>query len=151
MPADDVFVQNLQAGLALCMRFSMGGVIRCAKESGLTMAQLGALLQIERRPAGGVSDLGDHLGISHAAASQLLEGLVQLGLATRAEDLHDRRQRQISLTAQGQQVLAGVLRARQRWLETFAGELSPGERGLTLQALRLFIEKAEQLGPGQAA
>ena len=50
----------------------------------------------------GVSDIGGHLGITNAAASMMVDRLVQMGLLERNEDRQDRRLRHLKLTEQGQ-------------------------------------------------
>jgi len=137
----------LRAGLSVFLRRLMSGINRFSKESGLSTTQLAALFQIERQPACGVSDLGAKLGISRPATSQLLERLVQQGLASRTVAPQDRRLKRIMLTTKGQRVLRDSVRVHQSWLEDVAGRLTPGERKLVLKALNTLTEKAEQLEP----
>ena len=129
----------------LFMRRSMRGFILYAKESGLSMSQMGALFRIHDQGVSGVSDLGTDLGITSAAASQMLERLVQLGLATRSEDPHDRRARQITLTEKSCQVLHESIRARQAWVDDLAERLTPVERQQVAAALQILIERTTQL------
>ena len=83
------------------MHRSIRHLLRYARENGLSMSQFGALLHIHRMGSSGVTDLGDHLGVTSAAASQMLERLVQQGLILRTEDPNDRRVKQIVLTDKG--------------------------------------------------
>ena len=99
----DPFVASLWEWIEVFMRRSMSNFILYSKESGLSMSQIGALFQI-RRGASGVSDIGDDLGVTSAAASQMLERLVQQQLILRSEDPHDRRVKQIVLTEKGRQI-----------------------------------------------
>jgi DNA-binding MarR family transcriptional regulator len=115
-----------------------------AKESGLSMSQIGAILHIHHAGISGVSGLGDDLGVTTAAASQMLDRLVQQGLVARSEDPHDRRAKQIALTAKGRQILLECTRARQSWLEGLAAVLSPAEQEQVVAALRVLIERANQ-------
>jgi DNA-binding MarR family transcriptional regulator len=126
------------------MRRSMRNFILFSKESGLSMSQIGALFQINRGGSG-VSDLGDGLGITSAAASQMIERLVQLELILRSEDLHDRRFKQMVLTDKGLRMLQESLNARQGWLTEMADTLSDGEKEQIMAALNILIEKANQL------
>ena len=88
------------------------------------MSQFGALFHLHRMGSSGVTDLGDHLGVTSAAASQMLDRLVQQGLILRSEDPNDRRVKQIVLTDKGHQVLQESIRARQGWLDDLAETLS---------------------------
>ncbi len=127
------------------MRNTMRKFFRYAKENALSMSQMGALMQLHHKGVCGVSDIGDDLGISSAAASQMLERLFQQGLIERSEDPHDRRVKQIILTDKGLQVLQAGFQARQSWLDDLARSLTPAEREQVLNAFSLLIEKAKQL------
>src|SRR5512142_1250571 len=101
MPSTDPLLLHFQDWIAAFMRLSMRGSIRYMKEKGLSITQVGAMFEITRGHDS-VSDVGDALGISIAAASQMLERLVQLGLITRTEDREDRRVKKLVLTEKGQ-------------------------------------------------
>lgn len=133
--------------IGLLMRHSMPDLLLFAKEHDLSMSQIGALFHIHRSGGSGVAGLGDDLGVTSAAASQILERLVRLEMVTRTEDPHDRRQRQIELTDKGRQMLHASLRARQRWLAALADTLTPAETALATSALRMLIARANQLEP----
>ena len=80
------------------------------------MPQLGALFHLHHLGACSVTDLGDELGVTGAAASQMMERLVQQGLILRTEDLQDRRVKNLVLTETGTQVIQESIHARQDWL-----------------------------------
>lgn len=126
------------------MRRSMHNFIRYSRESGISMPQVGALFHIHRG-AGGVSDLGEGLGITSAAASQMLERLVQQGVILRSEAPHDRRMKQIVLTEKGRHILQESFHAHQGWLNDLAQTLSAGEKEQIVAALKILIEKANRL------
>jgi DNA-binding MarR family transcriptional regulator len=145
MQLNEPLVGALRAGLEVFMRHSMRNVIRFSKESGLSVSQIGALFRIDRKEACGVSDIGDDLGMTSAAASQMLDRLVHQNLILRSEDQHDRRLKQIVLTAKGRQVLQASLQAGQSWLSDLANALTAAEKKQVLAALHILIEKANQL------
>ena len=139
----DPFVDALQKWIDIFMRRSMHQVIRYSKQCGLSMPQVGALFQIHKG-GGGVSDVGDDLGVSSAAASQMLERLVQQDLVRRSEDPHDRRAKKLVLTEKGRQLMQNALHARQDWMERLVAALSVEEKAQVLTALNILIEKAGQ-------
>lgn len=141
MHTQDPFVVALRDWIEVFMHRSMRDFIGFAREKGLSMSQIGALFHIQRIP-GGVSDLGDELGVTSAAASQMLERLVQMKLVARSEDPHDRRAKQLVLTDQGRQVLQLAIMARESWLEELAGCLSEQEKCQVTAALQILIDKA---------
>ncbi len=144
MQPTDPFAAALRDWIEVFMRRSMRNFIFYARESGLSMSQIGALLHIYKG-AGGVANIGSDLGVTSAAASQMLERLVQLELILRSEDLHDRRVKHIVLTEKGRRVLQESIQARQGWLEDLANTLSEGEKEQVTAALNVLIEKATQL------
>jgi len=127
------------------MRRSMRNFLHYTREKELSMSQIGALFHLNRMGTCGVSAISDDLGVTDAAASQMLERLVQQGLITRSEDPHDRRVKQIVLTEKGHQVLQESIHARQGWLEDLARVLSKEEKEQVVAALQILIEKASQL------
>ncbi len=145
MSSPDRLTAALQEWIGVFMRRSMRNFILYAKESGLSMSQIGAMLYIHRAGVSAVSALGDDLGITTAAASQMLERLVQQELVDRSEDPHDRRVKQVALTARGHQVLHESIRARQSWLEELSSVLTPEEQDQVVAALQILIERANQL------
>jgi len=140
----DPFIATLKIWTEIFMRRSMHNFIRYSKENGLSMSQIGALFRIHRGTKG-VSDLSDHLDITKAAASQMLERLVQQDLILRTEDSHDRRSKQIVLTEKGCQTLQECIDARQEWLNELATSFSTSEKEQIISALNILIEKAKQI------
>jgi len=115
------------------------------REGGYSMSQISALFHIRRESGCGVTDLGDHLGITSAAASQMLERLVQQGLILRSEDPLDRRVKQLFLTEDGQKIIQESIHARQGWLDNLTATLSSAEQEQVIAALKILIEKVKRL------
>ena len=148
MSPPDPFDATLQEWVAVFMRRSMHSFIRYARQSGLSMSQINALFHIHHAGGSGVTDLGEHLGISNAAVSQLLERLVQQGLILRDEDPADRRAKKLTLTDKGAQTLQEGIHARQGWLHDLAETLSAEQKGQVTAALQILIDKTKRLdGP----
>ncbi|HUW09004.1 MAG TPA: MarR family transcriptional regulator [Anaerolineae bacterium] len=147
----DPFASVLHEWIGVFMRRSMRDLILYSRESGLSMSQMGALFHIHSRGACGVSEIGDSLGTSSAAASQMLERLVRQGLVVRAEDPEDRRAKRITVTDLGLRVLQESFRARLGWVDELAQGLSPSEQEQVRASLKLMIERANQLDAGEQA
>jgi DNA-binding MarR family transcriptional regulator len=145
MQVADPLVATLQEWIEVSMHRSIRNFIFYARESGLSMSQLGALFHIHHKGSGGVTDLGDHLGVTSAAASQMLERLVQQKLVLRSQDPSDRRVKHLVLTDKGFQVLQESIRARQRWLYDLAETLSDSEKKAIMAALNILIDRADHL------
>jgi DNA-binding MarR family transcriptional regulator len=141
----DLFGDTLREWTRVSMRRSIRNFIGYARESGLSISNLGALFYIYRIGSCGVTEIGDQLGITSAAASQMLERLVQIGLVLRSEDPDDRRVKRIALTDKGRTILDEGIRARQDWLDDLAEALSDGEKESITSALKILISKVNQL------
>lgn len=129
------------------MRRSMRETIQFWKESGLSMPQISTLMHLHHQGACGVSEVGAQLGVSNAAASQLVHKLVQLGLLARAEAEHDRRAKHLTLTPKGVAFLQKGMDARRRWLEDLAAALTPEQQKAVSAALPYLTEAARKLEP----
>ena len=146
MKGADPFVDTLHVWIEVSMDRSIRDFLRYSRESGLSMSQLGALFHLHRIGSSGVTDLGDHLGVTSAAVSQMLDRLVQQELILRSVDPSDRRVKQIVLTDKGLQVLQESTRARQRWLYDVAVTLSNPEKETITAALNVLIDRARHTG-----
>jgi DNA-binding MarR family transcriptional regulator len=144
MQSTDPLAASLQEWIHIFMRRSMRNLMLFARENGLSVSQIMTLFRIQKG-GGGVNDMADSLGISSAAASQMLERLVQQDLIVRSEDPHDRRAKQIVLSEKGQAVIQESLHVRQDWLGELACTLSASEKDQVVAALDLLIEKAKFL------
>lgn len=144
MPQADTLVLVLQEWIGTFMRRSMRHLILYMRENELSASQVGALFQIQRGRSN-VSDLGEELGISIAAASQMLERLVRQELIRRSEDPEDRRAKRLVLTDKGCRIVQESLQARQEWLKDLASTLSATERERVAAAVKTLIDKTNQL------
>jgi DNA-binding MarR family transcriptional regulator len=138
-------VLPLQKWMDVFMRRSMRNFILYSKENNISMPQIGALFHIHHKGTCGVSDIGEELGVTNAAASQMLERLVQQGFIERSEYNLDRRAKMISLTEKGRQTLHESIRARQSWLNDLARALTPAEHVKVVEALNILIERSIDL------
>lgn len=112
------------------------------------MTQLNILFRLYHAGGCGVSDIGEHLGVSNAAASQTVDRLVQLGFLERTENPNDRRAKQLRLTLKGQQLIHDSIEVRRHWIEDLTLALSPQEREAIAQALVTLTAVARQLEQG---
>lgn len=112
------------------------------------MSHIGAIFHIHHSGSCGVTEIGDHLGVTSAAASQMLDRLVQQGLVLRAEDRGDRRVKRVVLTEKGQLLLEKGIRARQKWLQDLADTLSESEKQTITSALQTLIAEDNHLSHG---
>ena len=106
----------------LLMRFSQFSE-QAAHAAGLAPRQHQALLAIKGYPGGGdvaIGDLAQRLGIRHHSTVGLVDRLASRGYLARREDPRDRRRIILSLTASGEQALAGLSAAHRQELRRVA-------------------------------
>ena len=112
--------------------YDRGNLLRVIEESGLSMTQSKALLELgglgEEIEARQVGDLAEALGVSVPSMSRAVDALVKKRLATRVEDPEDRRVRRIAITARGKKLVDTLMVVRQAGMETFAASLTAAQR-----------------------
>lgn len=145
MTTHEQFTQVLHEWAEVFMHRSMGDFKRFMDESGLSPSQVSTLMHLHYGRQCGVSDIGQHLGVTNAAASQMVERMVQQGLFTRTEDADDRRVKQIAITPRGQALVTAGIEARRRWLEELTTTLTPQEQEAIIAALQLLTQAARRL------
>jgi DNA-binding MarR family transcriptional regulator len=132
------------------MRRSMHDFMRFSRQSGLSMTQISVLFRLHYGGSCGVSDLGEHLGVSNAAASQMVDRLVGMELLKRSEDPADRRVKTLALTPKGEALVLDSIEARRRWMEDLTTALAPDQEQQIAAALTTLTQAALKLEDGQA-
>ena len=136
------FATILHRWAEVFMRRSMHDFVRLRKESGLSMSQLSTLFRLHHAEECGVTDIGEHLGITNAAASQMVDRLVGDGLLERSEDPDDRRAKIITLTPKGSNLIQESINSRRRWMEALTNNLTYDEQEAISAALTKLTDAA---------
>lgn len=139
------FPQVLHEWAEVFMRRSMRDFKRFMDDSGLSPSQVHTLMRLYHSGGCGVSDIGGQLGVTNAAASQMIDRLVQAGFVARAEDPADRRAKQITLAQEGRALVENGIEARRRWMEDLTCTLTAEEQETIASALTLLTEAARRL------
>jgi DNA-binding MarR family transcriptional regulator len=138
-------IQTLRQFMDIVMHHSMREHVHFAKATGLSMAQFSILMQLHYRSNCGVSDIGERFDITNAAASQLVDKLVQNGMIQRQEDPNDRRAKLLNLTKRGRELIQQSIEKRYRWVDELAEKLTPEERLQVAEALNIMTEAARKM------
>jgi DNA-binding MarR family transcriptional regulator len=123
---------RLAAFLRHLFRYDRGYQLRVIEESGLTLTQCKALLELgglglEAEPRQ-VGEMAETFNVSVPSMSRAIDALVREGLATRVEDESDRRVRRIAITAAGKKLVETLVALRQAGIEAFVATLSGAQR-----------------------
>ncbi len=136
------FSQVLREWTEVFMHHSARDFKAFMDEAGLSPTHLNILMRLLHGGTCGVSQVGDLLGITAAAASQAVDRLVQMNLVERREDPNDRRAKQLALSDTGQALLRRGIEARCQWMERLTHALSPAQQAVIIDALTLLTRAA---------
>lgn len=109
------------------------------------MPQFSILMQLHHRGNCGIGDISERFDITNAAASQLVDKLVQSGFIKREEDPHDRRAKLLNLTDKGRELIQQGIEERYRWVDQLAEKLTVEERVQVSEALNIMTGAAREL------
>lgn len=151
MTSIELFQEKFRQWSEVFMARSMADTVRFVKQSDLSFAQFGTLMQLYHVHQCGVTDIASRLGVTNAAASQLIDKLVQAAMVERTEDEHDRRVKQLTLTPKGREWVEAGHKARLAWTVSLAESLSPEQRAAAIRAMDDLITAAQSLPAPESA
>ena len=126
------------------MQRSMRDFRKFMDMTGLSFSQINILMRMLHRGSTSVSEVGEQLGVTNAAASQAVDRLVQLGLIERTEDPADRRAKQLSLTQKGRALIYQGVESRSKWIEGITDSLSSEQQKMIISALILLTSAVQK-------
>ena len=145
MSSEDEFLNTLRAWVETSTHRSMHAFIRHNRESELSLSQANTLFRLYHHGSSPVNDLADHLGITMAAVSQLLNQLIDSGYIRRSTSTIDRRVKLITITDQGALTVKRSMQARQAWINELALLFTPLEKKQILPYLELLKDRTQEL------
>jgi DNA-binding MarR family transcriptional regulator len=129
------------------MQRSMRGIMGSMKQDGLSMPQIYTLMYLYHEGEVRISDIGVLMDVGKAAASQLVERLVQQGLVERVEDESDRRAKKIRLQSKSLRLIEKGLAVQRREMGELMSQLSPDQMATVQKAFMYLIEAMHKTGP----
>jgi DNA-binding MarR family transcriptional regulator len=139
------FSQSIRSWMDVFLQRSMGNWWRFARSTGLSMPQFTLMMQMYHRGTCGMSGISERFEITPAAASQMVDKLVQSGFIVREEDPTDRRAKTLNLTTKGRELIEQSIEERFRWVDGLGEKLTPEERVQVGEALELMTRAAQEL------
>jgi DNA-binding MarR family transcriptional regulator len=110
-------------------------MLRIMRREDISMPQLVTLWRLRYVQTMSITKLSDHLNLSLAATSHLVDRLVQGGFVSRAEDAQDRRFKQVTITDAGVALIDAIERDRDvEWARRLA-HLPPALLASAVEAL----------------
>ena len=145
MTKSDQFSQAIRSWMDVFMHRSMRGWGLFARSMGLSMPQFSILMQLHYRGACGMSEISERFEVTAAAASQLVDKLVQSSLIQREEDPHDRRAKVLNITDKGRELIQQGIEERYRWVDQLAENLTVEESAKVIEAFNIMTSAAREL------
>ncbi|MBE3066049.1 MAG: MarR family transcriptional regulator [Chloroflexi bacterium] len=143
-PTKVLLTEGIREWSEVFMHRSMRDFKRFMDATGLSFSQINILMRLFHGGSAGVSEIGDQLGVTNAAASQAVDRLVQLGLIERTEDPEDRRAKRLALTQKGRALIEKGVEVRSQWIEGLTDSLTPEQQNMIISALTLLTEAARK-------
>jgi DNA-binding MarR family transcriptional regulator len=137
------FHENIETVLAHIIQ----GFINSMKQHGLSTPQIHALMYIFHTGECQVSDIGVLAEASNAAASQLVERLVQQGLVDRREDPEIRRIKLVTLSENGMRLIHESVVSNAFLIETLKA-LTPEQRQSVYDSFTILAQTSQQIANG---
>jgi DNA-binding MarR family transcriptional regulator len=161
----DPEAQETAARLSALLRhvflYDRGHLLRVIEETGLSMTQCKALLELgglgEATEPRQVGELAETFGVSVPSMSRAVDSLVKERLATRVEDPDDRRVRRVAITEKGTKLVDTLKMVRQAGMEAFAASLTAAQRRKLDAAVDTLMDRDDiaaaykhlkEVGPG---
>lgn len=134
----------------LLWRRGMRPVLERLLEVNLTTAESMTMRSLQQRPLT-VAEVGQLMHLSHSAASRAVDRLVQDGFVVREEDPDDRRQKRLTLSKKGLELVDRLDGAFAAGLAPLVHVLSEKEqdelKGLLLRMIQSQDPPAPEAGP----
>jgi DNA-binding MarR family transcriptional regulator len=139
------FSEAIRSWMDVFMHRSMRGWGLFAKSTGLSMPQFSVMMQLHHRGNCAIGDISERFDITNAAASQLVDKLVQSSFIKREEDPQDRRAKMLNLTDKGKDLIQRGIEERYRWVDQLSEKLTIEERARVTDALNIMTRAAQEL------
>lgn len=107
---------------------------------GVSTAQCHALLSIADRRETNISELAVELNLDRSTLSRTIDGLVNIGLVLRKENLSNRRYNQLSLTEQGEKTTARINRQCDDFYSRLFNYIPEKKQMQVMETMSLLVE-----------
>ncbi len=141
-------IEQLNQFAGLTMHINMVHNMQFMQEHDLSFTHLNSLLFIHRAGCTNINCLADHLGVTKAAVSQMVDRLVESDLISREEDPLDRRSKLICLSKDGEGLVQKAFLTRRRWVPDLAASLTKAQEEQACQIFEIMNEKLKEIQEG---
>ncbi len=136
---------ELESAVGLWLRLAQQKDLRLFNqafaEDGISQLLYAILLVVEANPGCRQADLGALLRIRQPNLVEPIDSLISRGLVARAPDPRDRRAQTLSLTAEGEVLLARLRTRHDALIDGYRARLGPENYARLVELLRLFTTR----------
>ncbi len=138
MSSQNNFVKSMEQWANVYLVRSLAEYFEYLKSSGISMHQAYALTYIHYNGPSKISDICEHMMVSAAATSQMMDRLEKQNLVQRTADPGDRRVRNVVLSEVGKQYVEQSIAARENWIRDIPESLSDEQLDQISAALQIL-------------
>jgi DNA-binding MarR family transcriptional regulator len=138
MSSQTDFLNVMESWASIYLFHSLTEFFNYLKLSDISMLQAYALTFIFYKGSCNISDLCEHMMVSVAAASQMVDRLEKQNLVDRTAQPGDRRVRNVVLSDQGNIFVKQSIEARQSWVKEIPAKVSEEQLDQISSALQLL-------------
>ena len=139
MSTKDIYLKAMEEWANIYLGRSLSEYFVFLKSIGISMQQAYALTFLHYNEPSKISEICEHMIVSAAAASQMVDRLEKQNLVTRIPEPGDRRVRNVVLTEQGKRIVRQSIEARRSWVKEAPVELNEDQLDQISSALQLLI------------
>lgn len=140
MTDQNEFLETMENWAKLYFFQSLTDFFNYLKHTELSLLQAYALAHLVFKGPIKISELCEHMMVSPAAGSQLVDRLEKLDMVTRIGDPTDRRVRKISVLEKGEKFVQEHFEFSQGWLSEIPVNLSPEQADQIASVLSMLIQ-----------
>lgn len=142
MTSQNEFLETMENWAKLYFFQSLTDFFNYLKHTELSLLQAYALAHLVFKGPIKISDLCEHMMVSPAAASQLVDRLEKLDMVERIADPNDRRVRKISVLDKGEKFVQEHFEFSQGWLSEIPANIGPEQEAQITALLSMLIQSS---------
>jgi MarR family transcriptional regulator, organic hydroperoxide resistance regulator len=144
MTTPNDYLETMENWAKLYFFQSLTDFFNYLKQTDLSLLQAYALAHLFFKGPLKMSDLCEHMQVSPAAASQLVDRLEKLEMVARISEPGDRRVRKIVVLDKGKNFVQENFRFSQGWLTEIPADLAPEQVSQITEVLSMLLQSSSK-------
>ena len=147
MAVENDYMETMENWAKLYFFQSLTDFFNYLKQTDLSLLQAYALAYLFFKGPLKMSDLCEHMMVSPAAASQLIDRLEKLEMVARISDPADRRVRKIIVLDKGKNFVQENFRFSQSWISEVPADITPEQVTQITEVLSMLLQSSGKNNP----